>query len=531
MKPAHRLRFPTIAAWMLSVVTVASSLAANDSTPFWVTDATLPATAQSPQAPAQPQTAQLQAGQPQVRLTRPPAPDAAPPRFNSDLYKIDKQIIDGTETVGENVRYRLRMEALADIEQVRLLEALPAGLDFVESTPAPTESKGGSYLWDWPGMTRGSTKEVTITVRPSADGWFVPTTKVAVIPTIALPLFAGRPQLEIKKAGPSQAELGDTISFHLAVTNIGNAPARNVVVTDTLPAGLYGTEPGTSRNVVTHQIGTLAAGETRNIDVPVKAAVIGEWDNRANAFSTQQVQANAVAHISIIESKLAINKTGPDKAFVFGMAAYSVALTNEGAHTIENIQLTDEIPGGTRLVSASDGGTVADSIVTWTIPRLAPGETARREVTLTGQKQTTVTAAATARFSSNRTVQASATTLWEGAPGVLTEVVDDADPVKVGATVTYSIKITNQSPMRELTSNAVFELAPNMRFKEITKGIKAGVSGQKITVENMRLKPKGTLSFKIIVKAEEPGLGGIRFEYGSNVLPRPVVKEELTYVY
>lgn len=464
-----------------------------------------------------------------ARQTRPPAPESGQPRFNSDWFKVDKQIIETTETVGETVRYRIRFEAFADIGQVRLLEALPPGLAYIEATPAPSESNGGSFLWDWTNVTRGATRDIIVTVRPANDGWFVTNTKVSVVPTIGMSLFAGSPRLELTKAGPSQAELGDDITFRLTVSNAGNAPARNVIVTDTLPSGLYG--PERSNNVITHRIDMLAPGETRVIDVPVKAAIRGEWDNRANAFSTQKIQANASAHVSIVESKIAITKTGPADAFLFSNATYDITLVNEGLTPVENLRLSDEIPAGTRCMSATDDGRISGNTVTWLIPRIAPNEVVRRQVVLSGQKQGVLTANAIARFAGSRFVQAAATTTWEGAPGVLTEVVDDADPVQVGSNVTYTIKITNQSTLRELSGDATFDLAPNMRFVEISKNIRADFFGQRITVRNVNLKPRGTLTFKIVARAAEPGLGGIRFEFGAGVLPRSVVKEEATYAY
>ncbi|AWI08465.1 DUF11 domain-containing protein [Ereboglobus luteus] len=465
----------------------------------------------------------------QPSYPRPPEPETAPSRFGSDLYTVDKILVESTSVVGEMARYRIRVEALGDIEQIRVLENLPAGLEYVSAEPAPAETKGGSYMWTWPNMTRGTSQDIVITVRPTQGGWFVTNTKVAVVPTLGLPIFAGTPKLELTKTGPTQAELGDDINFRLTVSNVGNAPARDVIVSDTLPAGLYG--PDRSSNVVTHRVGTLAAGETRIIDVPVKAGIKGEWDNRANAYSTHHVQANAVAHVSIVESKVSITKTGPDRAFVFSTGGYAIKLTNEGDTVLENIQLTDEIPEGARYIGSSYGGAVSGNHVSWTIDRLAPGESTIREVQISAQRPATLTAVASAKLATGRTAHASATTEWEGAPGVLTEIVDDVDPVKTGTRVTYSIKITNQSPMRELTSDAVFTLAPNMSVVEVTKNMRAEVSGRTITIKNISLKARGSVSFKIVAKADEPGIGGIRFEFGSGLLPRPVVKEESTYVY
>ncbi|MDR2982168.1 MAG: DUF11 domain-containing protein, partial [Puniceicoccales bacterium] len=126
---------------------------------------------------------------------------------------------------------------------------------------------------------------------------------------------------------------------------------------------------------------------------------------------------------------------------------------------------------------------------------------------------------------------ASATTIWEGAPGVLTELVDDVDPVKVGEFTTYTITITNQSPHRDLTSDAVVELTSGMSAVEVDKKANATVEGQRVIVKNIHLKPTQKYSFTIKAKATAAGIQGARLEFGTGFLPRPSVKEETTYVY
>jgi uncharacterized repeat protein (TIGR01451 family) len=459
----------------------------------------------------------------------PSAPQTNPPNFNSDLYRVDKQLVEPPGKVGEIARYRIHIDALGDIDQVRILENLPDGLAFVDVQPAPSETSGSARMWVFDNMTRGTSQDINITVRPTKDGWFVTDTKVAVIPVVSLPIFAGEPRLELAKTGPSVAELNDDIAFELVVTNVGTATASDVIVTDTLPAGLYG--PDRSNNVITHKIGDLPAGESRVIKVPVKAAVKGEWDNRANAYSTQLVQADVSAHVSIVESKLTLGKTGPAQSFIFGETTYVITGRNDGDTVLTNIALVEALPAGVVFVRASEGGQQRSGQVDWIIPELTPGQQFTRTVTITTQAPMVTDLTATATLSTGRRVSASARTTWEGAPGVLTEIVDDVDPVRVGGRVVYTVKITNQSPMRPLTSDATLTFSPNIRIFEVTKGVKATIDGQRVSVKGIALKPRGVFTFRVTAEAVEAGMGGARFEFGAGFLPRPVVKEETTYIY
>jgi uncharacterized repeat protein (TIGR01451 family) len=459
----------------------------------------------------------------------PPSPQSNPSNFNSDLYRVDKQLVESAGKVGEIARYRIHIDALGDIDQVRILENLPAGLAFVEVQPAPAESSGSARMWVFDNMARGTSQDIHVTVRPTQGGWFVTDTKVAVVPVVSLPIFAGEPRLELAKTGPSVAELNDNIIYELIVTNVGTATAADVIVSDTLPAGLYG--PGRSTNIVTHKIGDLHAGESRVIKVPVKAAVKGEWDNRANAYSTQRVQADASVHVSIVESKLTLGKTGPAQAFIFGEITYVITGRNDGDTVLTNIALMDTLPAGVVFVRASEGGRQNGGQVDWTIPELMPGQQFTRTVTITTRTPMITDLTATATLMTGRRVSASVRTTWEGAPGVLTEIADDVDPVRVGGRIVYTVRITNQSPMRPLASGATLTFSPNIRVLEITKGVRATIDGQRVTIRDISLKPRGVLAFKITVEAVEAGMGDVRFEFGAGFLPRPVVKEETTYIY
>jgi uncharacterized repeat protein (TIGR01451 family) len=459
----------------------------------------------------------------------PPAPAAAAPRFNSDSYRVEKQIVTSTGRVGDEAVYSIRVDARDDIEQVRLLEILPPGLEYLGAEPAPTEVVNGAYLWSWESMPRSTSREVRVRVRPADGGWFVTNTKVAVVPVVALPIFAGRPKLQLEKTGPAAAELGSDINFQLIVSNVGTAVAENVRVSDTLPAGLYG--PDRSGNVANFHIDRLAPGERRVFDVPVKAGIKGEWDNQANVFFEQAIQANATAHVSVVESKVSITKNGPPRAYTFTEAGYTITVRNDGDTVLENIQLADEVVDGLRFVEATDGGQFQRGTVTWTIPRLAQGESASRTVRLSGQKIYTSTAGAVATLVTGKQARDSATTEWVGAPGVLTEVMEDVDPVRVGKSVVYTVRITNQSTMTAITGDVFFKLSNELRPLDVTKKTGAVIDGQNVLVKGMQIKPKGVYTFKVTAEAVAPGMAWARLEFSADFLQRPSVKEESTNVY
>ena len=77
-------------------------------------------------------------------------------------------------------------------------------------------------------------------------------------------------------ANPSHGEVGEVLTYSLAMVNLlDNEPIENIILTDTLPEDvvLLGATPNyTSQtgNVLTRDIGTLQAGESRTVEINVQ---------------------------------------------------------------------------------------------------------------------------------------------------------------------------------------------------------------------------------------------------------------------
>jgi len=473
----------------------------------------------------------------QVAAAKPaPAPASEPTRvaathglgdqFNSNLYTVDKTLLSSTQ-VGDEYQYRLRITALADITHVHVVEHLPAGLDFVRAEPE-TKVDGKDLMWMWPAMTKGEVRDLLITVRPTIEGNYLTSTMVCVDPVVVLPLFAGLPRLEINKAGPAVAELGEKIPYTITVRNSGTAIARNVQVSDVLPEGL------TTSDSVAASLGDLAPNESKTFNLVARSANKGSFTNTARAAYAggQPVEAQSV--VSIADSRLSITKTGPANQYVFATATYQITARNDGDTTLSNVVVTDNVPRGAEVVSAP-GGQVGRGNVTWNIASLAPGQSVTQEITLTASEPVTTTNQATVSAVSGTgrqlSEQAQAVTEWEGAPGVLTELTDSNDPIRVGGSTTYEIRITNQGTFKPVNARVKLILSDNVRAVSAEGDARGTITGQEIVFDDVLLKPRGVIKLRVPVQAVKSSVAKARMEFMSSFLPEPFVKEESTFVY
>ena len=97
-----------------------------------------------------------------------------------------------------------------------------------------------------------------------------------------------QPVLAITKTGPEKQYLGRRVTYEITVANKGDAPATNLVVTDTIPAGVsevVASDGGqVATGLVTWNLGTLAAGQSRKVTVSYLPQAAGSFERCGHRF-------------------------------------------------------------------------------------------------------------------------------------------------------------------------------------------------------------------------------------------------------
>ena len=443
--------------------------------------------------------------------------------FDSNLITVEKIPLKDTGDTGADVQYIVRVTAKTNVKEVRITEHLPEGVTFVGASPDVAKSDN-DLNWGWDSMSRGEVKDTVITLRPNQDGTFLTATKVCVDPAVQYAFVAGTPRLEVSKTGPPEADLNTTITYNVIVRNVGTAVARNVVLVDNLPAGLKGA-------TTSFDLGDLRPGDTKTVSVPVTVVAEGDWVNTVTTNASNVAAVTSQAPLSVIAGKLSVSKTGPANMTITRDATYNIAVKNVGSSKVDNITVTDDLPKGVRLVDASDSPvTQNNNQVVWTIASLAPEEVATRTVTFTASEPMTTTNRATARSAKGVTDTASATTIWDGPPGILTEIIDSVDPIRVGDPVVYTVRVTNQGAFKEINAKIKVLFSDEVTPVSSSDG-SATIDGKVVTLPDLNIKPRGAFTFTIQAKGVQEGIATTRLEVDSSFLAKPIIKDETTVVY
>lgn len=447
-----------------------------------------------------------------------PVPTSCSSSIKTGLIHLSKTA-PAEATLGQEYLTEINAKAVACAGNVVITDRLPAGASYVRSEPA-AKVDGSTLTWNLGDMDAGQAQNIKVWLKADQEGTLVNCALVAADPRVCAATFVGKAALAIAKSGPATATLGADVTYNITVKNTGNTVARNVVVTDAVPAGLSG-QPA---NIA---VGDLAPNQAKTIAVTFKADKRGKACNTAEATANNAGKVSAEACTVVQQPGLKIEKSGTKAQIIGRNADYEVVVFNTGDTALENVVVTDTAPEGT-VIAAADGATVKGSKATWNIASLAAGAKQAFAIKLTGKTggQHCNTASATAGGMSDST---QACTDWKGVAAVLLEAVDNPDPLQAGETTTYTIKVTNQgfADIHNVKIAAAFaaEVAP-------VSSEQGSVSGQNVSFPSVPvIAAKQTVTYTITVKAVAAGDSRNKITLTCDELKTPVVEEESTTVY
>jgi uncharacterized repeat protein (TIGR01451 family) len=338
------------------------------------------------------------------------------------------------------------------------------------------------------------------------------------------------PEVSITKTGPAEVLACDPITYKLVVRNSGDGAATGVKVVDTLPNGMT-TQDG--RSSVSFDVGTLAAGQSRELSVTAKANGPGEYTNCATVTGDGGISDEACATTKVRKPALAVTKTGPDKRFIGRPSTFEITVRNTGDGEARNTILRDTIPAGADFVEASQGGVRAGNTVTWNLGNMAPNASRTVSITLNARTAMTVRNEATATADCADAASDAAAVPYEGIPALLLEVVDGPDPVELNTNTVYTITVTNQGSKAGKDIVVTTTLPAEMSYVSSGGPTSGRVSGKTITFGALpSLAPGASATWLVTARADSAASVRTKFTLDSEYLGGNLVTEtESTNLY
>lgn len=432
---------------------------------------------------------------------------------------------------GEAFEYTIRVANTTGqaVSDVVVSDALPAGFTMSGSTPPANATEGGRAAWNVGRLGSGESRTIRVSGKVEQAGRVEGCARVSFAREVCAATTAVQPALKLVKTLPERVQRCDVIPMRLVVTNTGTGTARGVTIVDDLPEGLVGADGGRRLSL---QVGDLGAGASRTLHAQLRANRTGRFDNTAVASSTDGLKADAQAAVTVVAPVLQLTKTAPGKRYLGRPIRYEITVSNSGDGPAANTIIEDALGAGVRFISASDGGQAAGNRVTWRLGTIEPGASRKLTLTVQANAKGTVRNTASARAACADPVNASADTVVAGIPAILLEVIDVEDPIEVGGTITYAIRVVNQGSAVGTNIALTCQLEDAMSYVSGTGPTPTSADGRTITLAPLpTLAPKATAEWRLVIKALKAG--DIRFSVTmtSDQIDRPVAETESTHLY
>lgn len=371
---------------------------------------------------------------------------------------------------------------------------LPAGVVFQSSAQSSGIYNAATGEWTVPTLAAGSSVTLSLVTQVVS-----PTPGAATAEMIAVDQYDSNAANNTTTAAiaPQQADVsivatvdtprpnvGQTVTYTVAVTNNGPNPATGITAQTLLPPGVNyvsnsggaSYDPGTGL----WTIGSLASGATALLTITANVTEPGGGSLQATVSATQfdPITQNNLALVGIVplRSDIALSASVDNPAPNVGdVVTYRLTAQNLGPDGATALVITDSLPAGVTLLSATpEVGTYNAATGVWQLD-LASGTAvtltvvARVDAATVADYSAQVTSAVQydPNVSNNATL---ATVTPQQADLVISQTVSDPAP-NVGDQITFTLTLTNAGPNTATDVLVSDILPPGVRFIGATPSV------------------------------------------------------------
>lgn len=350
-------------------------------------------------------------------------------------------------------------------------------------------------------------------------------------------------------ASTTAPAVGENVTFTVTVANAGPDTATGVVVQNRLPAGLTfvsATPAQGSYDSATGNwtVGSIASGATATLTFIATVETVGSLTTTAeitaadrfdpdstpgNSDPSEDDQASVTLSSELAD--LSLTKTVDNATPELGdEVTFTVVVTNAGPSAATGISVSDVLPAGLTLISATPSqGAVADGV--WTVGTLTSEGSATLITTVRVDAVGTIVNTAEVLTAdqpdpdstpgnnlADEDDQASVTLTIASADLVLTQTVSDTAP-NVGSDITFTITVRNDGPNTATGVTVRDALPAGLMFVSATPATDYNAATGIWTVGT--LAPEQSVTLEIVATATAAGSLSNTAEIVTSDLPDP----------
>lgn len=450
-----------------------------------------------------------------------------------------QKMAPNTASVGVPHKYTIVVanEGQESASDVLVEDQLGAEATLVDSRPvAEYDRQEGKLSWRIPRLDANEKREIVVTIKPTGEGTLDGVATVGFKAQVKSETVITAPRVELEVTGPEDAKVGSEVQLQFVIRNRGISDASNVILRSVLPPALQHSEGAD----LEYEIATLRAGDQEIVDLTVVAAEPGD-----RVLVSAEITANGVSiskgrtEIEVVGAQLTLERRGPERRFVGRSALYQNVVTNESKFEAVNSTVVEEIPEGSRFVSASNAGSydAQKRLVTWAIPRLPAGKQLALEVELVtdeaGEVESIVEVVEDAGFRTPLTQNTKVTV--EDLHNVTADISRQDEPVAVGEQFGFTVTIENRGTA--VARNVQMSIQVPQEIEVLaagTKKLKGDLfAGNLVRYQNVpEIQPNQKVTFQIKLQGRQKVRNApVKASLIYDEMPEPLVVSESVTVF
>lgn len=438
------------------------------------------------------------------------------------------QVMPREVRLNRDYNYEIHVTNLTegDLQNVLVTLENTANQTIVSSVPAASRGAGNTSQWAIGDLSGCKTQVIKVTARATQVGSSSDCISVSYNNALCVATNVVEPALAITKQAPAEVLLCDPINMRIEVRNTGTMALENVVVKDNLPGGLTTTDGKSALDI---SLGTLAAGQAKQISIAAKASKPGSYQNTATAASGDVTASSNTTTTLVRQPTLNIDAQCGGNINIGRTNTCKFVVKNTGNGVAANTVVTAPLSGG-QFVSADNGGTASGGGVSWNLGNLAAGESRTVSMTVRSMAAGTIKCEARATAVCAEAVNDACTFEVQGLPDLGTLLTDDDGVVLTGANHIYRYEVENQGQVDLTNVTVVITLPAGMEYVSSNSPKPPAIAGNKLTFTGVLgvLKPSERRAFTMTCKSSTEGEKLVISETTCDQLKTPVRDDELT---
>lgn len=433
--------------------------------------------------------------------------------------------------VNKSARFAIQVRNVGGqtAENVVVRDEIPHGTRVVSTTPRAANS-GRNLVWELGALSTGEERTVEVELMPLSEGEIGSVADVSYSTRASAKTRCTMPQLAIRMTAPKQVMVGQEQRVKIELRNPGSGDATGVVLLENVPENVkHAAGPA-----LEFEIGTLRAGETRELELVLTAEKPGLVVNALTARADGNLTVNQEVEFEVIAPALQLSVEGPERRYLERPATYKVVIENPGTAPAHDIELVSKLPKGMQFIKANNMGEydAGSHAVYWSLAQLPEGEKGSVELVAMPVEPGEQTIQIEGKAQQGLVDEVKQDVMVEGLAAIMFEVRDVEDPIEVGGETTYEIRVVNQGSKTSTNVQVIINLPPGIQAISASGESAHEVRADSVVFEPLpQLAPKTDTVYRVQVKGVQPGDQRIAVTLTTDEMSKPIRREESTRVF